>query len=79
MKRAMGKLEKQLDRFLRKQPKLGKGVYVTRGAVVAVRARQGFDGYRGCLDYHARSGGTSGLCATGLRLSVGILVCRTEL
>jgi len=30
----MGKLEKQLDRFLRKQPKFGKGVYVTRGAVV---------------------------------------------
>jgi gamma-carbonic anhydrase len=34
MKRAMGKLEKQLDRFLRKQPKLGKGVYLARGAVV---------------------------------------------
>ena len=30
----MGKLEKQLDRFLRKQPKLGKGVYIARGAVV---------------------------------------------
>src|SRR5262245_9530361 len=30
----MGKLEKQLDRFLRKQPKLGKGVYLARGAVV---------------------------------------------
>ena len=30
----MGKLEKQLDRFLRKQPKLGKGVYIAKGAVV---------------------------------------------
>ena len=30
----MGKLEKQLDRFLRQQPKLGKGVYIARGAVV---------------------------------------------
>src|SRR3954451_22231676 len=30
----MGKLEKQLDRFLRQQPRLGKGVYIARGAVV---------------------------------------------
>jgi gamma-carbonic anhydrase len=34
MKRAMGKLEKQLDRYLRRKPKLGKGVYIARGAVV---------------------------------------------
>jgi gamma-carbonic anhydrase len=32
--RGMGKLEKQLDTFLRKQPRLGKGVYVARSAVV---------------------------------------------
>ena len=30
----MGKLEAQLKRFLRKTPKLGKGVYIARGAVV---------------------------------------------
>lgn len=30
----MGKLEKQLDTFLRKQPQLGKGVYIARGAHV---------------------------------------------
>lgn len=30
----MGKLEKQLDTFLRKQPRLGKGVYIARGAHV---------------------------------------------
>jgi len=30
----MGKLEKQLDRFLRKQPKLGKNVYLASTAVV---------------------------------------------
>jgi len=30
----MGKLEKQLDTFLRKQPRLGKGVYICRGAHV---------------------------------------------
>jgi gamma-carbonic anhydrase len=30
----MEKLEKQLNRFLRKQPKLGKGVYIATGAVV---------------------------------------------
>ena len=30
----MGKLEKQLDTFLRKQPKLGKGVYIAKGASV---------------------------------------------
>jgi carbonic anhydrase/acetyltransferase-like protein (isoleucine patch superfamily) len=30
----MGRLEKQLDRFLRSQPSLGKGVYIARGAVV---------------------------------------------
>jgi carbonic anhydrase/acetyltransferase-like protein (isoleucine patch superfamily) len=30
----MGKLEKQLDRFLRKEPSLGKGVYIAKGAVV---------------------------------------------
>jgi carbonic anhydrase/acetyltransferase-like protein (isoleucine patch superfamily) len=30
----MGKLEKQLDTFLRKQPKLGKSVYITKSAVV---------------------------------------------
>src|SRR5262249_27983073 len=32
--RAMGKLERQLDRFLRRQPKLGSGVYIAAGAVV---------------------------------------------
>ena len=31
----MGKLEKQLDRFLGKKPKLGKGVYIASGAVVS--------------------------------------------
>jgi carbonic anhydrase/acetyltransferase-like protein (isoleucine patch superfamily) len=30
----MSKLRKQLDRFLLKQPKLGKGVYIARGAAV---------------------------------------------
>lgn len=30
----MGKLEKQLDRFLRRQPNLGQGVYIANGAVV---------------------------------------------
>jgi carbonic anhydrase/acetyltransferase-like protein (isoleucine patch superfamily) len=30
----VGKLEKQLDTFLRKQPRLGKGVYIARTAVV---------------------------------------------
>lgn len=30
----MGKLEKQLDRFLRRRPRLGKGVYIAGGAVV---------------------------------------------
>ena len=30
----MGKLEKQLDTFLRKRPRLGKGVYLARTAVV---------------------------------------------
>ena len=30
----MGKLEKQLERFLRRRPKLGRGVYIARGAVV---------------------------------------------
>lgn len=30
----MGKVEKQLDRFLRRKPKLGQGVYIARGAVV---------------------------------------------
>ena len=30
----MGKLAAQLDRFLRRQPKLGRGVYIARGAVV---------------------------------------------
>lgn len=30
----MGKLEKQLDKFLRQQPKLGKGVYIAQTAVV---------------------------------------------
>lgn len=30
----MGKLEKQLDTFLRKQPRLGKNVYIARGAHV---------------------------------------------
>ncbi len=30
----MAKLEKQLDRFLRKQPSLGKSVYIAKGAVV---------------------------------------------
>lgn len=34
MKREMGKLQPQLDRFLRRQPKLGKGVYIAAGAVV---------------------------------------------
>src|SRR6476646_11541821 len=30
----MRKLQKQLDRFLLKKPKLGKGVYIARGAAV---------------------------------------------
>jgi carbonic anhydrase/acetyltransferase-like protein (isoleucine patch superfamily) len=30
----MSKLEKQLDRFLSKKPKIGKGVYIARGAAV---------------------------------------------
>ncbi len=30
----MGELDKQLDTFLRKQPKLGEGVYLARGAAV---------------------------------------------
>ena len=30
----MSKLSKQLDRFLSKQPKIGKGVYIARGAAV---------------------------------------------
>jgi carbonic anhydrase/acetyltransferase-like protein (isoleucine patch superfamily) len=30
----MDKLERQLNRFLRRQPKLGKGVYIAKGAVV---------------------------------------------
>jgi gamma-carbonic anhydrase len=30
----MTKLEKQLDRFLSKKPKIGKGVYIARGAAV---------------------------------------------
>jgi carbonic anhydrase/acetyltransferase-like protein (isoleucine patch superfamily) len=30
----MGKLEKQLDTFLRQKPRLGKGVYIARGASV---------------------------------------------
>ena len=30
----MGKLEKQLDQFLRKRPRLGTNVYLARGAVV---------------------------------------------
>ena len=30
----MGPLEKQLDTYLRRQPKLGKGVYITKSAVV---------------------------------------------
>ena len=34
MKIFMGKLEKQLDKFLRRKPKLGKSVYIATGAVV---------------------------------------------
>jgi len=30
----MGKMDKQFDTFLRKQPKLGRGVYIAQGAVV---------------------------------------------
>ena len=30
----MGPLEKQLDTFLRRQPKLGKGIYIAKSAVV---------------------------------------------
>lgn len=30
----MSRLKKQLDRFLRKRPRLGKGVFIARGAVV---------------------------------------------
>jgi gamma-carbonic anhydrase len=30
----MGKVERQLDRFLRRKPNLGKGVYIAMGAVV---------------------------------------------
>jgi gamma-carbonic anhydrase len=32
--RAMDKLERQLNRFLRRPPKLGKGVYIAKGAIV---------------------------------------------
>src|SRR5437016_2775820 len=31
---SVGKLEKQLNRFLRKRPSLGKGVFIAEGAVV---------------------------------------------
>ena len=34
MNKFMGKLEKQLDKFLRKQPQLGKGAYIATSAVV---------------------------------------------
>jgi carbonic anhydrase/acetyltransferase-like protein (isoleucine patch superfamily) len=34
MNKIMGKLEQQLDKFLRKKPKLGKGVYLASSAVV---------------------------------------------
>ena len=34
MKRPMGKLDRQLIRFLRRKPRLGKGVYIARGAIV---------------------------------------------
>jgi gamma-carbonic anhydrase len=37
----MGKLEKQLDTFLRKRPRLGKSVYIARGAVVVGDVRLG--------------------------------------
>jgi carbonic anhydrase/acetyltransferase-like protein (isoleucine patch superfamily) len=37
----MGKLEKQLDKFLRQQPKLGKGVYIAQTAVVLGDVRLG--------------------------------------
>ena len=30
----MGNLEKQLDKFLRRKPRLGKGVYIARSAIV---------------------------------------------
>lgn len=30
----MGKLEKQLNRFLRRQPKIGRNVYIAHGAIV---------------------------------------------
>ena len=34
MKQLMGKLEKQLDRFLRKKPRLGQGVYIAASGIV---------------------------------------------
>jgi gamma-carbonic anhydrase len=37
----MSKLRKQLDRFLLKKPKLGKGVYIARGAAVLGDVRIG--------------------------------------
>lgn len=37
----MGKLEKQLDTFLRRQPRLGKGVYIAQSAIVLGDVRLG--------------------------------------
>ena len=37
----MGDLDRQLDRFLRAQPKLGAGVYIAKGAVVLGDVRMG--------------------------------------
>jgi len=37
----MGQLEKQLDNFLRKEPKLGQCVYITRSAIVLGDVRLG--------------------------------------
>jgi carbonic anhydrase/acetyltransferase-like protein (isoleucine patch superfamily) len=37
----MGDLDKQLDRFLRAEPKLGAGVYIAKGAVVVGDVRMG--------------------------------------
>ena len=58
----MGKLKKQLDTFLRKQPKLGKGVYIAKGAsygnLAALRTAAN-------AIYDESSGQRGNACATG--------------
>ena len=50
----MGKLEKQLDTFLRKQPRLGKGVYIAKSA--SVLGDVGVAGSSLCFAYFAVMG-----------------------